>query len=158
MDAHAHIGGEGEGTDIQGGAVRVGHPVLIHFHQGLHCLDKVVHRDLGNAHPVGGVLHALGVAVRAEQLDLVVRSPIGLQTLKDLLGVMEDHAGRLQGEGLIGNDAGVMPALVGAVVHHEHVVRKDFAEAQFALVRGLGLGTGGLGDFDIQHIDTLLFD
>ena len=73
VDAHAHIGGEYKGTDIQGGAVRMGHPVLVHFHQGLHGLDEVLHRDLGNAHPVGGVLHPLAVTVGAEQLDGVVR-------------------------------------------------------------------------------------
>ena len=156
VDAHAHIGGEYKGTDIQGGAVRMGHPVLVHFHQGLHGLDEVLHRDLGNAHPVGGVLHPLAVTVGAEQLDGVVRGPVGLQALKDLLRVVENHAGGIQGEGLIGDDAGVMPALVRRIVHDEHVVGENLAEAQLALVRGLGLGAGGLGDLNIQHIDRSL--
>ena len=134
----------------------MGHPVLVHFHQGLDRLDEVVHGNLGNAHPVGGVLHALGVAVGAEQLDGVVRGPVGLQTLENLLGIVEDHAGGVQGEGLIGDDAGVMPALVRGVVHDKHMIREDLAEAQLALVRGFGLGAGGLGDFDIQHFDRSL--
>ena len=134
----------------------MGHPVLVHFHQGLHGLDEVLHRDLGNAHPVGGVLHPLAVTVGAEQLDGVVRGPVGLQALKDLLRVVENHAGRIQGEGLIGDDAGVMPALVRRIVHDEHVVGENLTEAQLALVRGLGLGAGGLGDLNIQHIDRSL--
>ena len=134
----------------------MGHPVLVHFHQGLDRLDEVVHGDLGDAHPVGGVLHPLGVAVGAEQLDGVIRGPVGLQTLKDLLGVVEHHAGGIQGEGLIGDNAGVMPALVRRVVHDKHMIREDLAEAQLALVRRLGLGAGGLGDFDIQHFHRSL--
>ena len=70
---------------------------------------------------------------------------------------MEDHAGRIQGEGLIGDNAGVMPALVRVVVHYEHVVGKDLTKAQLALVGGLGLRGGRLCDFDIQHVKTLPF-
>ena len=105
---------------------------------------------------LSGVLHPLAVTVGAEQLDGVVRGPVGLQALKDLLGVVEDDTGGIQREGLIGDDAGIIPALAGGVVHQEHVVGEDFAEAKLALVRGLFLGTGGLGDFDIQHVDRSL--
>ena len=49
-----------------------------------------------------------------------------------------------------------MPALVRRIVHDEHVVGENLAEAQLALVRGLGLGAGGLGDLNIQHIDRSL--
>ena len=101
-------------------------------------------------------LSNLGVVQGAEQLDGTVSGAVSLQALKDLLRVVENHAGRIQGEGLIGDDAGVMPALVRRIVHDEHVVGENLAEAQLALVRGLGLGAGGLGDLNIQHIDRSL--
>ena len=94
----------------------------------------------GDAHAVAGVDAALGVAVGPEQLDGVVGGAVGLQTLKQLLGVVEHHAGRVQGEGLIGDDAGIVPALTLGVVHQEHVVGEDLAKAQLGLVRGLGFG------------------
>ena len=151
VDAQPHVGGENEGTDVQGRAVDMGHPILIHFHQGLHRLDKVVHRDLRNAHPVGGILHPLGIALRAEELDGALRSAVGLHPLKQFLGVVKDHGGGVHLEGRVGDDAGVMPALSAGVVHQEHMVRENFGEAQLALVGGLGLGSGIFGDLDIQH-------
>ena len=54
---------------------------------GLDGLDKVLHGDLGDAEAVVGVVHAAGVALRAEELDFVLRGAVGLHALKALLGV-----------------------------------------------------------------------
>ena len=153
VDAKAHVGGEDEGADIQGGAVGMGHPVLFQLHQGLHGLDEVLHGDLGDAHAVGGILHPLGVALRAEELNDVVHGAVSLHALEKLLSVVEDHSGRVHGDGRVGHDAGVVPAPAVGIVHQEHMVRKDLAEAQLALVGGLGLGGGVFRDFDIQHCE-----
>ena len=94
-----------------------------------------------------------GVALRAEQLDFVLRGAVGLHALKALLGVVKHHGGGVQGQGAVGHDAGVVPALALVIVHDEHMVGEDFAEAQLALVGGLGLRGGGFGDLDIQHCE-----
>ena len=154
MDAQTHIRSEDEGTDIQGGAVGVGDPVLLHFHQSLHGLDKILLGNGRNAQTVGRVLQTLGVAIGPEELDGVVHRAIGLHALEDLLGVVQDHAGGIHLEGLIGDDAGIVPALALGVVHQEHMIREVLAKAQLALVGGFGLGGCGSGDLNIQHYNT----
>ena len=129
----------------------MGHPVPLHIHQGLDGLDVILHRDLGDAEPVGGILHPLGVALGAEQLDGVVGGAVGLHALKNLLGVVEHHAGGVQRKWAVGDNAGVVPALALGVIHHEHMVGELFAKAQFRLVLRLRLGGGGAGQFNIQH-------
>ena len=155
VDAQTDVSGEDEGTDVQRGTVDVGDPVLVHFHQSLDGLDEILDGNLGDAQTVGGILHPLGVAVRTEQLDGVVRGAIGLHALENLLGVVEHHRGGVQGEGGIGDDAGVVPALALGIVHHEHMVGEDFAKAQLVFVGGFRLGGSGLGNLDIQHDNTL---
>ena len=54
-------------------------------------------------------------------------------------------------EGKGWHDACVVPALSLGVVHDEHVVGEDLAEAQLLARCGLGLGIGGFGNFDIKH-------
>ena len=151
MDTQTHIGSDHEGADIQGSAIGVGHPVLIHLYQRLDGLHKVLHGDIGHTHTVSGVIAALGVAVRAEELNLAFCGTICLQTFEDLLGVVEHYRSRIHLEGLMGNDSGVMPAIVRIIVHDKHMVGKFLAEAQFALISRLCLR--GLSQFntDIQH-------
>ena len=64
---------------------------------------------------------------------------------------MEHHAGGIQLEGCIGDDACIVPALTLGVVHQEHMVGGDLAEAHLGGIDGLLLGGGGSGDLDIQH-------
>ena len=150
VHAQTHIVCKHEGTDVQGSAVRVGHPVALHIHQSLHSLDVILHRDLGDAQTVGRILEALCVALRAEQLDGVIRSPVSLHALEDLLSIVEHDGSRIQLKGAVGDDAGIVPALALGVVHHKHMVGELLAKAQVVLVRLL-LGRSGTGDLDIQH-------
>lgn len=129
---------------------------FFHFHDGLHGLDEILHGDLRDAQTLLGVVHAAGVAVRAEQLDLAVSGTVGLHALEALLSVVEYHGGGVQLQRTIGDDPGIMPALTGIVIHDEHVIGKYLSETQLTLVGGFGLGRGSLGDLDIQHLDTLL--
>lgn len=109
---------------------------------------------MGECTDVGRVLQTLGIAVRPEELNGVVHGAIGLHALEDLLCVVEHHAGRIHLEGLIGDDAGIVPALALGVVHQEHMIGEDLAKAQLALVGGFGLGGCGSGDLNIQHDNT----
>ena len=151
MHAQAHIGGEHEGAQIQRSTIGMRHPVFIYFYQSLAGLHKIFYRDLGHAQTVAGILHTSAVALGAEQLDLVVGRAVCLQALKNLLCVVEHNAGRIQVEIAVRNDTGVMPALIGCIIHQEHMIGKLFAEAQLALIGRLCLGGSGFSDFDIQH-------
>ena len=64
---------------------------------------------------------------------------------------MENNAGGVQDEGGIGNDPGIVPALTAGIVHQEHVIGEDLAEAQLVLI-GLFLEGRTFSDLDIQHI------
>ncbi len=150
MHAQAHIICEHEGTDVQGSAVGVRHPVAVHVHQSLNSLDVIFHGDLGDAQTVSRILETLCVAVRAEQLNGVVSSAVSLHALKDLLSVVEHDGCRVQLKGAVGDDAGIVPAFALGVVHHEHMVGELLAKAQIVLVRLL-LGRSGTSDLDIQH-------
>ena len=151
VHAQTHIICKNEGTDVQGSTIGVGHPVALHIHQSLNSLHKILFRDLGDAQTVGGILETLCVAIRAEQLNGVIRGAVSLHALKDLLRIVEHHRGRVQREGCIGDDAGIVPALALGIIHHKHVVGKFLAEAQLGLVLRLLLGRSGTSDLDIQH-------
>ena len=69
---------------------------------------------------------------------------------------MVDHSGRGETDVVEGFHTGIVPALALGVVHDEHVIRKDLAEAQLLTLGGLFLGFGGLYDLDIQHGNQIL--
>ena len=151
MDAQPGQSGNGEGADIQGGTLRIGNPVLFHFHQGFYSLDKVLHRNIGDAQPVMGVVQAAGIAVRTEQLYLVIRGTVRLQPLKALLCVMKDRSGGVQGNGSVRNNPGIMPSLTFVIVHDEHMIRKNLSKSQRTGIGGNFFLYGGTGDRDVQH-------
>ena len=147
IHAQERLGGDDEGADIEGGARLGGDPVLVHGDDGLHGLHEVLHGDLGDAQTVVGVVGPLGVHVGAEEIVGAVGGLVSLQAFKHLLAIVEHHAGGGQSQVVERLDAGVVPALPSGIVHQEHVVREDLAEAQLA--GGLGLGGCGLGDLDV---------
>jgi hypothetical protein len=57
---------------------------------------------------------------------------------------VEDHGRGFEGYLAVGNDAGIVPALTGVVVHEEHMVGEILAEAQLVRLgpeaRGRRLG------------------
>ncbi|MPM74518.1 hypothetical protein SDC9_121506 [bioreactor metagenome] len=152
MDAELGHGGDGKGTDVQRRALGMGNPVLLDLHQCADGLHKVLLGNARHAQALLRVVHAAGVAVRAKELNFTLGGAIGLQALKALLRIVEHHGGGLQGEGGIGHNAGIVPALALGVVHNKHVVGKGLSEAQLRLVRRLCLGGSRLRDLDVQHL------
>ena len=130
--AQYRLSGDGKGTNVQTGVRLRGYPVLLHFYQSADRFYKVLHRDFRNAQTVMGRGQARTVFVRAEQLYLALGGSVCLQTLKALLCIVEHQCGGIQYQRLIGDNAGVMPALALVIIHDEHMVRKDMAEAQSA--------------------------
>ena len=80
-----------------------------------------------------------------------IHGAVGLHALKDLLGIVEHHAGRVQNKGGVGDDARIVPALAAGIFHQEHMIGENLTEAQLGLVGGLGLEGRGFRDLDIQH-------
>ena len=136
VHAQGGSGGDDEGTDIQGGARLGGHPAGLQAHELLNGGQGVLLRQGGDAHALTGGVDAPDVLHGAEELHPAVGAAVGLQALKDLLGIVEHHGGGLQGEGAVGHDAPVVPALAGGVVHDKHMVGKGLAEDQRV---GIGL-------------------
>ena len=146
------VGGDDERADVEARAGLGGDPVLVDGHDGLDGLHEVLLGDLGDAQAVVGVVGALGVHVRAEQVGLAVRAAIGLQALEHRLAVVEHHRGGVQLDLLVRHDARVVPALALGVIHHKHVIGEDVAEAQLLARRRLRLRRGGALNADIQHV------
>ncbi len=129
-------------------------PVLLDFDKSLDGLDKVIGVDVRDAETVRRVVHTVRVAVRTEQLDLVVGGSVRLHALEDLLGIVEHDAGRVQRERSIRDDAGIVPADTGVILHHEHMVRENVTETELALIGRLRLQRRRFFDLDIQHFES----
>ena len=154
------IGGEQERADIQARTGIGGNPVLIELDNGADALERLIGVDAGQADTVAGLVQAGHVVPRTEQLHaeyahLAVGTAVGLQTLKDLGAVVEDARGGGEGNGAVGDDAGIMPALGVRVVHNEHVVGEVVAEAQL-VGRGQGALVRILRNFDFHRMYLLL--
>ena len=144
-----------KGPDIQGGVLLVGDPVSLQLDQLRDAGQSQLLRDLGQGDTLGRVIHPADVVHGAEQLDGTIVGAVSLQALKDLLGVVEHLGRRVNLEGSIGDNAGVMPSLAGVIVHDEHMIGHALAKHQS---RGLGLllQSLGAGDLDLLHLGFLL--
>ena len=142
-----------KGTDVQGGILLVGDPVPLQLDQLRDAGQGQILGDLGQGDTLSRVVHPADIVHGAEQLDGAVIGAVGLQALKDLLGVVEHLGRRIDLEGSIGDDAGVVPALAGVIVHDEHMIGHALAEHQSG---GLGLLLQSLsaGDLDLLHNGT----
>jgi hypothetical protein len=88
------------------------------------------------------VVEAAGVHLGTEQGDAAVFPLIGLESLEDLLGVVQDQCRRVELKRLVLLYAGVHPPLAHFPLDQEHPVGKDLAEAELRLVGELGLLLG----------------
>ena len=153
VDAQSGVQADHEGPNIQGGILLPGHPVLLHLNQLGDANQSQVLRHLGQGHTLGGRVHPADVVHGAEELDGAVLGPVGLQALEDLLGVVEHLGRRVDLQGGVGDDPGIVPALTGVVVRDEHMVGHALAPNQGG---GVGLLLQGLraGDFNLLHVGT----
>ena len=151
-DIHPQEGlrGNDKGADVQGGAGGRGNPVLVHGDNGLHRLDVVLLRNPGDAEAVVGVVGPLGIHVRAEKVVGPIIPLVGLQALEYLLRVVQDVGAGHEFNGTVGDDARVVPALALVVIHEEHMVGENLAEAEL-VGRGLFFGGGGPCYFNFFH-------
>lgn len=125
-------------------------PVLLDGDEPLEALHQQLLIHFRDDEALAGGVQALEVLAGTEELDFAVGGAVGLHALKDLLRVVQAGAGRVHRDGAVGDDARVVPALSVVVVHQEHVVGKDMAEAEVVLV-GLLLRMIGQRDLDLHH-------
>ena len=155
-NAEERIRSDHERTNVKGSAGLCGDPVLIHLNDCLAGLHKIFLGNLRHAETLIGVVRTLRVLEGAEQKHSAVVRAVCLHTLEHFLAVMENHCGRLEADLTVGNDARVEPTLAGLIVHHEHMVREDGAEAERVICRRLSFGALRELILDVQHILTLL--
>jgi hypothetical protein len=125
------VAGEDEGAYVQGSAGLMGDPIRVDGDEFPERHHENVFRDMGDAELVRGIVHAGDVLAGAEELDFARRSAVGLQALKDLLGVVEDDGAGRKLKRAVRNDPEIVPALSLVVIHEEHVIGKNFSEPQF---------------------------
>lgn len=99
MDAHELLGGEHEGTQVERGAINLGHPLRIGahvVHEGGH---EVLAAQLGQGQATGRVVQARGVVAGTEGPHGAILALVGLDALEDGLAVVEDGGagGQLEG-------------------------------------------------------------
>ena len=141
-----------ERTDIEGRSLSVRDPVLIDGDDRFDRLKRVLGRDLRNAEAVAGGVHPLDVLHRAEKLNIAAGGTVRLHSLEKFLSVMENHRGRVESDGTVGDDPCVVPALFGGIIHNEHMVCEMFSETEFIL-RGVLFQDRGLLYSDIEHFE-----
>ena len=141
-----------EGADIERRAGVGRDPGRIDLHELLDRLQAVVLVDARKAETVAGAVEPGDIFPRAEELHTAVRAAVGLEALKDLGAVVQDAGRRGHGDGPEGHDARVVPAVLVSVVHEEHVVGENGAEAELVGGRKLA-GVGIFRNSDV-HNDT----
>ena len=85
------------------------HPSSVRAHNGLHGLDELVLREAGHLETLGRIEHALSVHVGAEADDRAVLGGVGLQTLEDLLAIVENARALGKVQVVIGGQAAFIP-------------------------------------------------
>lgn len=119
-----------ERTDVQRSAFLRRNPVLFTGNQLCDCLNEILFRYLRHAQTPIGIGKTAGIHLRAKQQDAVILCAVGLQSLKCLLRIMQDHGCRIHRDRSKWNDAGIVPALSSVPVHDEHVIGIIFAKAK----------------------------
>ena len=150
VHAEDGVGRNDKGAQIERSAVFAGHPVGVHGDNGLESLEVDVFGDVRDAHAGGGVVHTRDVLRRPEQLDRAFGRAIGFQAFEYLLRIVQHVRAGHELDGSIGHDTGIMPALALVVIHEEHVVGENLAEAEL-VGRGLCFGGGGSCYFNFFH-------
>jgi hypothetical protein len=148
--AYMVIGGKNEGSDVQTGVFHIGNPPLVKLYKLLQRIDAEINVNTGDAETVSGIVHASEIVVGSEKLNRAVGGAVSLQAFKNLLGIVENHAGGVKLKGAVGYDTGIDPALPVNIVHNEHVIGKICAEGQIVKIRQL-LGLCIECYFDLFH-------
>ncbi len=151
------LAGVGERPQVEAAVLTLGDPLPVDRDDLVQRLEEDLLRQLRHRHPLSGLGEARGVRLRAEHRDTAVGQRVRLQTLEDLLRVVQHGAGRIHRDRRARLDAGLIPPLAVGVTHGDHVVREDPAESGVRQHRGtLGVRHGRLmrTDLEIEAVTT----
>ena len=130
----------------------MGNPIFVQLHQFLQSFQTKRFIQLWNAHPVIGTVDAFEVFFRAKQQNLAFVSPVSLQPFKHLLAIVEAFGKRIQFNGAIRYDSGIMPSLSLGIVHNKHVIGSNGAKSQFCLILRLLFRCSRAHNLDFTHL------
>jgi len=130
-------------------------PFAVLGHQQLKRAQKLCLRQFWHGQPGRRPVEAGRVGLRPERHDRPARLPVGLHPLEDLLGVVEDRGGRVEGEWAVGLQPAVVPAAVGRPADGDHVIGEYLAEPRrgqnpLPLRGGDGIGAGAHLERDLS--------
>ena len=114
--------------NVEAGPFIAWHPVGIKPDQLFQGMQHEGFIDLGHAHTTGAMVKTTEVIHRPEECDLPIWAAERLQSLENLLCIVQDHGGRIEREVLIGLNTGIIPTLTRLIVHDKHAVRELLAE------------------------------
>lgn len=98
------------------------HTRSINLHQLRNQLLHLIELEPGERRPLGTVVQALAIQVRAEQTQLAIIATVDLHALEALSGVVEARGRRRDAEILVRLDLGGLPAVAHSPPHGDHVV------------------------------------
>ncbi len=158
VHADVRVDADDEGAQVQRRALRVRNPVPVDGDELFNRLFQKFFVDLRDAEAVAGRVQARHVPVGAEQQNPAVDRAVRLHPLEDRLAVVQTHGGGRNLEIPERHNPRVVPSLPLVIIHHKHVVRKNAAETQFALVLRFLFGMPGPLHADFLHIKALFHE
>ncbi len=128
-------------THVERGARAKGrNPSSVSSNNLLNSLNKTILRERRHLEALSGVIHALGVHVRAEADDAAVLGGVSLEALKDLLAVVEDATALRNVHGVVGGQATLVPLAILPVslvaIVGLHVAKAQATPVQILLLNG----------------------
>jgi hypothetical protein len=91
--------------------------------------------DNGHGHAPGRLVKAFHIFPGTEQVDMTILAAVGFGAFEYFLSVMENGRGRVQLQGTIRADSGLMPALLRRILLRKHPVAKFVAKPEIIAQR-----------------------
>ena len=106
----------------------LGHPLVVGVEQDVDSLEERVLRQLGQGQPASRVAKPGRVGVGAKGGHATGGLPESLEALEHGLRVVKDGGPGVEGERLVGNELGAVPAVGLVPADADHVLGEDAAE------------------------------
>src|SRR5699024_10782109 len=123
------FGCEHERTDVQTLLAAAWHPLLVDGDQVSQRAQEPFFGQLGKTQPTRRVSQARGIPPRTERPNRLVGMHISLESLKNLLRIMQNSDCRIQHEWRIQYDPRIVTTLLAYPMCNEHVIGERGAEA-----------------------------
>ena len=157
------LGGDHERTQVQarliGFRLRRRNPGLVDGDQRLERIDEVLLRQLRQREAFGRPIDARGIALGTEGPDRTIGVTVRLETLEDLLRVVQHSRRRIEHQRPVRLDLVRLPAVIDRVSDVRHMIGEVLAEAGIlldVLADQLGLRLEILQNGEVSHWNSFL--